>query len=269
MASAPLIGFAVETRTSAAPAKTSCGAARAGNTAPSQIWSSRWRTGIKRSLRVEWNKMKNSCNSEIQGKALKTPRTAGQRNLLHRPCASLADDFDQGPFAAAPVKLAVEDLLPRPEVEPALGDRHHHFAPHNLPFHMGVRIVLSRAIMPVLGCRGVWRELFQPDIVVLKQAALRVVDEDRSGDVHRVHEAKAFLHPAFLDEFLDGIRDVDKPAPVRHFKPKMFRQRFHDIRINELKIMAGVNPPTILCLLDQFMVLLTGLGEHSKLSQLR
>ena len=47
--------------------------------------------------------------------------------------ASLADDLDQHPFAPPPVELAVEDPLPRAEVELAARDRHHHPAHVRLP----------------------------------------------------------------------------------------------------------------------------------------
>jgi|GEM_PF-5558010 len=37
----------------------------------------------------------------------------------------VADDFHQHPFAAAPVELAVKNLFPGPEIEPAPGYGHH------------------------------------------------------------------------------------------------------------------------------------------------
>ena len=71
------------------------------------------------------------------------------------------------------------------------------------------------------------REFFQPDFVVVQQAVLGVVDEDAGGDVHGVDEAKSFLHAAFADERGDGVGDVHKAAPARHFKPELFGERFH------------------------------------------
>ena len=46
--------------------------------------------------------------------------------------ASLADDLDQYPLSPTPVELAVEDLLPRAEVELAARDRHHHLTADHL-----------------------------------------------------------------------------------------------------------------------------------------
>ena len=61
----------------------------------------------------------------------------------------LADDFHQDPLAPTAVELAVEDLLPVPEVELGLGDRYHDFAPHDLPLHVGVSVIFAGAVVPV------------------------------------------------------------------------------------------------------------------------
>src|SRR4030095_5026595 len=49
------------------------------------------------------------------------------------PKASLADDFHQHALFPPAVELAVENLFPGPEVQPAVGDRHDDFASHDLP----------------------------------------------------------------------------------------------------------------------------------------
>ena len=38
-------------------------------------------------------------------------------------------------------------------------------------------------------------------------------------DVHGVHETKALLNAASLNEFLNGVRDVYETAPSQHFEP--------------------------------------------------
>ena len=149
------------------------------------------------------------------------------------PRASFPNDFDEGAFAAAAVKFAVEDLLPGTEVQFAFGDGDDDFAAHDLAFHVGVGVVLAGAVVAVLGGWRVRREFFQPDIVVVEQTVLGVVDEDRGGDVHGVDEAKAFRDAAFADEFGDGAGDVDEAAAIRDFKPKMFGQRFHGVVVAE------------------------------------
>ena len=65
-----------------------------------------------------------------------------------------ADDLDQHPLAPAAVEFTVEDLFPGAEIESTFCDGHHHFAPHDLAFHMGVGVILTH-IVAVLGYRFV------------------------------------------------------------------------------------------------------------------
>ncbi len=61
---------------------------------------------------------------------------------------------------------------------------------------------------------------------------LIVIDEHRSGDVHGVDQTKALHYAAPMNEFLDLRRDIDEPASIRNFKPKMFSERFHRVIIS-------------------------------------
>src|SRR5262249_47558919 len=65
------------------------------------------------------------------------------------PAALSPDRLDQAALGPAPIELAVEDLLPRAEIELALGDRHHHFAAHDLSLVVGVGVILARPIVLV------------------------------------------------------------------------------------------------------------------------
>jgi hypothetical protein len=58
------------------------------------------------------------------------------------------------------------------------------------------------------------------------QTRFIVVDEYRSGDVHGVYQTKTFSHAAPLNGFLKFRCDVDEAAPIGHFEPNMFRERF-------------------------------------------
>ena len=93
---------------------------------------------------------------------------------LHPPpwAASLPDDLDQDALAAAAIEFAVEYLLPRPEVQPPVGDGHHHLAAHDLPLQVGIGVVLAGLVV-LPAAAGVGRQLFQPLVEVLVQAASR------------------------------------------------------------------------------------------------
>ena len=67
-------------------------------------------------------------------------------------------DLHQHSFAPAPIEFAIKNLLPGAKVQFALRYRHHHLAPHDLPFQVRIGIVLTRAIVSVLRRGLVWRE---------------------------------------------------------------------------------------------------------------
>src|SRR5262245_13413637 len=100
------------------------------------------------------------------------------RACARREFRLLPDHFDQHPFPAPAVELAVEDLLPRPEVESSRRHRHHHLAAHDLALEMRVRVVLAGLVVTVLRGRRMRRQALEPALVVRVQAALVVVDED-------------------------------------------------------------------------------------------
>ena len=116
----------------------------------------------------------------------------GQKNFTQRnyyvyfPIGLLPDYLHQYSLLAAAVEFAVKDLLPGAKVQLAIGNGHYHFPAHDLALQMGVGIVLPH-VVALLGHRGVGRQLFQPDVVVVVQARFVVIDEHAGGDVHGVH----------------------------------------------------------------------------------
>src|SRR5436190_23774820 len=88
----------------------------------------------------------------------------------------LAEDLDNQPLRAAAVELGVEDLLPRAEVEPALGDRDDRLVMDEQVLQVGVAVVLAAAVVAVVALVGKelagdlvrrllptrWRDLVQP-----------------------------------------------------------------------------------------------------------
>ena len=79
--------------------------------------------------------------------------------------ASLADHLDQHPLAPPPVELAVEDPLPRAEVELAAGDGNHDLSAHHGAFEVRVGVLLA-AVVPVPGDRLMRRQRLEPGLEV-------------------------------------------------------------------------------------------------------
>ena len=107
---------------------------------------------------------------------------------------SRPDDLDQHPLPTPAVELPVEDPLPRAKVEPALGHRHHHLAPHDLAFQVGVGIVFAGIIVPVLADGRMGSQSLQPLFIVLMQSVLVVIDEHAGRNVHRRYKGQSPLH---------------------------------------------------------------------------
>ncbi len=143
-------------------------------------------------------------------------------------CSLLVSDYlNQNSFAPSSVEFSVEDLFPRPEIEFALGDRDDNFAAHDLALEMGVCVVFACLIVSIGARRSMWSEFFQPPLIIVMQSRFIVVDEHRCGNVHRVNQTKALGYTASLNQLPDFRCDIDEPASMRHFKPKMFCERFH------------------------------------------
>jgi hypothetical protein len=106
-------------------------------------------------------------------------------NMNRKMGRLLPDDFDQNPLLPPAIKLAVEDLLPRAEVELALCDGNNYLPPHDLPFQMTIGIIFT-SIVSILRNRFVWGKLFEPYFKVIVKARFIIIDKNRSRDVHGV-----------------------------------------------------------------------------------
>jgi hypothetical protein len=102
----------------------------------------------------------------------------GKARPARRRFDSLPNDLHQRPLPPQAVEFAVENLLPRAEVEFAGGDGHDDLAAHDGALQVGVGIILAGAVVRVGGVRLFWRELFQPALVVAVEPGFVVVDED-------------------------------------------------------------------------------------------
>ena len=82
------------------------------------------------------------CRDEVHG-------VCRHRALRDRGIALLTDDLDEHPFGPATIELPIKDLLPRAEVELALGDCDHDLAPHHLALVMCVAVIFARPVVMV------------------------------------------------------------------------------------------------------------------------
>jgi len=138
--------------------------------------------------------------------------------------SSLSDYLDQYSLLSSAVEFAVENLFPWPEIQFAFGDRNDNFAAHDLTLQVCIGVVFAGPVVSIGVRRHVRRQFFQPQLIIVMKAWFVIVDEYRSSDVHGVHQTKTFHYVASVDEFLDLRCDIDEPASIRHFKPKMFSE---------------------------------------------
>ena len=66
---------------------------------------------------------------------------------------------------------------------------------------MGIGVVLPHVVLVLLD-RCMRCQFFQPHIVVVVQAGFVVIDEHRSGDVHRIGQHQSFADAAFVNSRL-------------------------------------------------------------------
>ena len=141
-----------------------------------------------------------------------------------------SDDLYENPFFPPPVKLSIENLLPRPKIELSSSNSDHDFPAHDLSLHMGIRVVFSGVVMAVGRYRLVWSKLFQPRLIVSVQPGFVIVDEDRRRDVHGVDKKQAFLNST-LPQALHNLRcDVQQGTTRGNLKPKLFAVALHEVR---------------------------------------
>lgn len=110
----------------------------------------------------------------------------GRQTLYHM-------DLYKNPLPSPAVEFTVEDLLPGPEIQPAVRDRNNHLPAHYLPLHMGIGIVFTH-IMPVHGNRFMGRNLFKPDFVIMVQTVFIIIDKYRRGNMHGVYKHKTLFN---------------------------------------------------------------------------
>ena len=130
----------------------------------------------------------------------------------------LTDNLHEHPLAAAPIELAVEDLLPGAEIEFAFRNCYDNLSSHDLSFHVSIGIILTH-IMSVLRYGLMRSDLFEPHVVVVMQTGFIIVYENRCGNVHRVAQNEAFFDATFFEAFFYLGGDVNKCPACRYLEP--------------------------------------------------
>ncbi len=90
----------------------------------------------------------------------------------------IPDQLHQYPFAPAPIELPIENLLPRAEIETALGNCDNNFSPHDLTFQVRIAVILAGLIVAVATQRRMGREFLKPPSEILMESALIIINED-------------------------------------------------------------------------------------------
>ena len=76
-------------------------------------------------------------------------------------------------------------------------------------------------------------ESLQPFLIVLVQAGFVVVNKDGGGDMHRIGQQQALLHPALAYRVLAIVGDVDEAHACRDVEGQIFGVGFHANRLQE------------------------------------
>ena len=157
----------------------------------------------------------------------RAPQVRSPLRQITKADSLFPDQLDQNSFSATSVELAIENLLPRPKIETALGDGHDDFTAHHLSFEVGVAVVLAGLIVPVPTERCVGGKFFKPAPEILMQSPFVIIDEDGCGDVHGVDEAESFTDAALHQAALDVIGDIDESHAFGGLKPEFLAVAFH------------------------------------------
>ena len=80
---------------------------------------------------------------------------------------SLPNNLYEDSFAAQALELVVKDVLPRPQVQLAVRDGDNYLTAHDLPFVVGVSVILAGTIMVIPFRRSIERgQLLQPFVII-------------------------------------------------------------------------------------------------------
>src|SRR4029077_7902034 len=140
---------------------------------------------------------------------------------------SLPQNFDDDPFLALSVPLAIKDPLPRPKVELSRRDRHDDLMPDGEAPQMCGGVVFAGLVVPVPRRIPRRDRPFEPLQDVFPESGLMVIHENRRRDVHGTNQHETFTHLAnlhFLHNLFSYVDDLLTPLRV---EPEIVGARLH------------------------------------------
>src|SRR6185437_13884165 len=175
-------------------------------------------------IRAPWDRVGVCvCREFMQDSAGQTCQSRRSRNV--KPCYAetwdlatlLPHRLQNHPLRPLSVPFAVEDSLPRSEVEMAARHRHDHLVADRDRAQMRRGVVLAgAAVMPIAFRIPRRHRLLEPVENVFPEIRLVIIHEYRRRDVHRRHEHHAFRDSRRGSTSFDGVGDVDDLlAPLR------------------------------------------------------
>src|SRR5688500_13123960 len=144
-------------------------------------------------------------------------------NILH------THHFNHDAFLTPSVELGVEHLLPRAEIERAVGDRDDHLMAHDRALQVRVSVVLAGLVVAVR--QPGRRELLQPHLEILDQPILPVVHVDARRNVHRRDERKAFHHGALFHDRGNLVGNPHELLALLRVEPEIVGEYSHAVTV--------------------------------------
>src|SRR5208337_1085961 len=71
-------------------------------------------------------------------------------------------------------------------------------------------------------------EPFEPNVEILMEAGFVIIDKNRGGYVHCVHERQSLFNTALLKAILNLGSNIDKCPACRDIEPQLFAKALHD-----------------------------------------
>jgi hypothetical protein len=92
---------------------------------------------------------------------------------------------------------------------------------------MGIGVILPCAVMLILTDRGVGSKALEPNLIVVVQPGLIIINEHRGRNVHGVHQHQPLLYAALWHGLFHLLGDIDKPTPSRQMHDQFFTIAIH------------------------------------------